>query len=59
MAVRDTKPAPGTLHGRGGTAHLQSEAVVLDRAGIRLIIPLEAIETVHVARNKPRLPRSC
>ncbi|QUW83935.1 hypothetical protein SMIR_36185 [Streptomyces mirabilis] len=40
------------LRGRGGTAHLQSEAVVLDRAGIRLVIPLAAIETVHVARSK-------
>ncbi|WP_190171486.1 hypothetical protein [Streptomyces mirabilis] len=42
------------LRGRGGSAHLQSEAVVLDRAGIRLVIPLDAIETVHVARsNRP------
>ncbi|MFK4103888.1 hypothetical protein ACI2L1_28160 [Streptomyces sp. NPDC019531] len=48
MAVRDAKPAPGTvLRGRGGSAHLLSEAVVLDRAGIRLVIPLDAIETDH------------
>ncbi|WP_406482004.1 hypothetical protein [Streptomyces sp. NBC_01615] len=53
MAVRDAKPAPGSvLRGRGGSAHLLSEAVVLDRAGIRLVIPLDAIETVHVARSK-------
>ncbi|WP_328782954.1 hypothetical protein OHT68_32020 [Streptomyces canus] len=53
MTPGDAKPAPGTaLRGRGGSAHLRSEAVVLDRAGIRLIIPLDAIETVHVARGK-------
>ncbi|WP_145969043.1 hypothetical protein [Streptomyces hyaluromycini] len=53
MTVRDAEPAAGTmLHGRGGTAHLKREAVALDRAGIRLVIPLDAIEAVHVARNK-------
>lgn len=32
--------------------HLRRESVVLDRAGIRLLIPLDAIEAVHVARNE-------
>ncbi|WP_030944542.1 hypothetical protein [Streptomyces sp. NRRL S-646] len=40
------------MRGRGGTAHLRRESVVLDRAGIRLLIPLDAIEAVDVARNK-------
>ncbi|WP_405817545.1 hypothetical protein OG241_23430 [Streptomyces sp. NBC_01390] len=53
MAVRDVDPAPKTmLRGRGGTARLQDETVMLDRAGIRLIIPLDAIRTVLVDRNK-------
>ncbi|WP_329537600.1 hypothetical protein OG568_55505 (plasmid) [Streptomyces sp. NBC_01450] len=53
MTVRDAQPAAGTmLRGRGGTAHLKREAVALDRAGIRLVIPLDAIETVHVAGTK-------
>ena len=53
MAVRDAEPVAGTmLRGRGGTAYLEREAVALDRAGIRLVIPLAAIETVFVARNK-------
>ncbi|GAA3838373.1 hypothetical protein GCM10022403_083570 [Streptomyces coacervatus] len=53
MTVRDAEPAAGTmLRGRGGTAHLKRKAVALDWAGIRLVIPLHAIEAVHVARNK-------
>ena len=53
MAVRDAEPAVGTtLRGRGGTARLERESVVLDRAGIRLAIPLDAIDTVHVARGR-------
>ncbi|WP_148096470.1 hypothetical protein [Streptomyces sp. TLI_185] len=40
------------LRGRGGTAHLQRDSVALDRAGIRLVIPLEAIQSVHVTRGK-------
>lgn len=52
MAVRDAEPAAGTmLRGRGGTAYLERESVELDRAGIRLVIPLEAIETVRVTRD--------
>jgi hypothetical protein len=42
------------LRGRGGTAHLRRESVVLDRAGIRLVIPLEAIESAQVTLD--RLP---
>ncbi|MCX4594730.1 hypothetical protein OG819_34995 [Streptomyces sp. NBC_01549] len=53
MAVRDAEPAAGTmLRGRGGTAHLERETVQLDRAGIRLVIPLDAIRTVLVARGR-------
>jgi hypothetical protein len=53
MTVTDAEPAVGTtLRGRGGTARLEHETVVLDRAGIRLVIPLDAIETVHVARGR-------
>ncbi|WP_329249139.1 hypothetical protein OG223_17635 [Streptomyces sp. NBC_01478] len=52
MTVRDAEPAAGTmLRGRGGTAYLERESVELDRAGIRLVIPLDAIETVHVTRD--------
>lgn len=53
MSATDAEPAAGTtLHGRGGTARLEPETVVLDRAGIRLVIPLDAIDTVHVARGR-------
>ncbi|MCX5337516.1 hypothetical protein [Streptomyces sp. NBC_00140] len=53
MTVTDAEPAAGTtLRGRGGTARLEHETVVLDRAGIRLVVPLDAIETVHVARGR-------
>jgi hypothetical protein len=53
MAVRDVEPAPKTmLRGRGGTAHLRRESVVLDRAGIRLVIPLEAIESAQVTLDR-------
>ncbi|MEU6379112.1 hypothetical protein [Streptomyces sp. NPDC046909] len=52
MTVRDTEPAAGAmLHGRGGTAFLERESVELDRAGIRLSIPLDAIRTVLVTRG--------
>jgi len=52
MTVRDAEPAAGTmLHGRGGTAFLERETVELDRAGIRLSIPLDAIRTVSVTRG--------
>ncbi|MFF7981687.1 hypothetical protein ACFZDK_21575 [Streptomyces sp. NPDC007901] len=53
MAVRDAVPGHGTtLRGRGGTAHLRRDSVALDRAGIRLVVPLEAIESVHVTRDR-------
>ncbi|MEU6256193.1 hypothetical protein [Streptomyces sp. NPDC047043] len=53
MTVRDTEPAAGTmLHGRGGTAFVERETVELDRAGIRLSIPLDAIRAVEVTRDR-------
>lgn len=53
MTVGDAEPAAGTmLHGRGGTAFLERETVDLDRAGIRLSIPLDAIRTVGVTRDR-------
>jgi len=52
VTVRDAEPAAGTmLHGRGGTAFLERETVELDRAGVRLSIPLDAIRTVLVTRG--------
>ncbi|MGW2569087.1 hypothetical protein [Streptomyces sp. NPDC001537] len=53
MTVRDAEPAAGTmLHGRGGTAFLERETVELDRAGIRLSIPLDAIRAIEVTRDR-------
>ncbi|MET8803851.1 hypothetical protein [Streptomyces sp. NPDC004546] len=42
------------LHGRRGIARLTENAVLLDRSGIRLTIPLMAVETVRVSGAKQR-----
>ncbi|MFH8371198.1 hypothetical protein [Streptomyces sp. NPDC018031] len=46
-------PEP-VLYGRRATARFRSEAVLLDWAGTRLRIPLQAIETVRVKGPRDR-----